>query len=84
LHLFHSGLRVGVLYSHNAALLSAFDNIAYFAAVANDTQDTLAAICEDREWVASFFAANRAALRTAFQSLAPTLRTAGIPFVEVS
>jgi hypothetical protein len=77
-------LRVGVLYSHNAALLSAYENINYFAAVAHDTQDTLAAICRDQQWVRSYFDANRAALRKSFEALAPILREAHIPFVQVT
>jgi len=69
-----SGLRVGVLFSHNVSLLGALDNVGYFSAASNHTQDTLALALVGGEvsgsyhsltWLEGYLARNRARLREA-------------------
>lgn len=79
-----SGLRCGVLLSHNARLLSALDNLGYFMTVSNDTQDVLADMLADTPWVDSFISANRSALSGAHATVASALSDLGIPFVPAT
>lgn len=74
-----SGLRTGMLYSQNAALLAALDNAAYFMTVSHDTQDALAALISDDAWLREFFAANRTNLRDAHELVRSSLTRSRIP-----
>jgi aspartate/methionine/tyrosine aminotransferase len=76
-----SGYRVGVLHSHNAALLKALGNINYFTGVSSDTQDRLAAVLTDTQWCKRYLAANCGALRAAYALVTGILADARIPFV---
>jgi aspartate/methionine/tyrosine aminotransferase len=64
-----SGYRVGVLYTHNEALLAALANVNYFTTVSNDTQDSLAGVMKDLPWCEAYLEHNRVALRAAFEGL---------------
>ena len=77
-----SGYRVGVLYTHNAALLTALSNVNYFTACSNDTQDMLAGVLADATWCDDYLAHCRGQLRAAFTGLRDVLVGAGIPFVH--
>lgn len=79
-----SGLRTGVLFTHNAALLAALSNVNYFATVSNDTQDALAALVADATFVDGFLAANAAALRGAYALTTAALRRARVPFAPAT
>ena len=90
-----SGLRVGILLSHNAALLSALDNVGYFSAASNPVQDALAlALAEGPQggsgsgghcqWVDEFLAQNCARLREARDVVCSALEGAGVPHVRPS
>lgn len=79
-----SGYRVGMLYTHNSAVLRACGNINYFCAVGNDTQDALAQMLHDEPWIDSFFETNRSKLKAAYDSLSSILDTAGIPYVAAN
>lgn len=74
-----SGLRTGLLLSHNKALLAALDNVGYFTTVSNDTQDTLASLISDSAWIDSFIASNHAALREAHAAVAASLARLRLP-----
>ena len=76
-----SGLRVGVLHTRNAALLSAFANVNYFTTCSNDTQDCLAALLRDEGWLDGYLRASRRTLRESYEALAGLLRDSDIPFV---
>jgi 1-aminocyclopropane-1-carboxylate synthase len=75
-----SGLRVGVMLSHNAQVMNAFGNIGYFFAVSNLTQDALTPIAQDVAWLKSFFHINTTSLATAYDSIVPLLEQSRIPF----
>jgi 1-aminocyclopropane-1-carboxylate synthase len=77
-----SGLRCGVLFSHSAPLLAALDNIGYFSAASNATQDALALALEDEAWVRGFLAANHARLREARDVVCSALARARVPHLR--
>ena len=88
-----SGLRVGILLSHNAALLRALDNVGYFSAASNPVQDALAlALAEGSpqpqppssagHWVDAFLAQNCARLREGRDAVCNALEGAGVPHVR--
>jgi len=77
-----SGLRCGVLFSHNDALLAALDNVGYFSAASNSMQDALGAALEDAAWVDSFLAENHRRLREARDLVCTALQCAGVPHVR--
>jgi 1-aminocyclopropane-1-carboxylate synthase len=79
-----SGLRVGVLLSHNAALAGALDNVGYFTAASNPTQDALAEVLRDEEWVEGFLEGNRRALAAAAAAACAALAGAGLPHLPPS
>lgn len=74
-----SGARCGLLYTHNEALLQAESNCNYFTTVANSVQDELARMCEDVEWVKSFFAATHADCRASSSLVTSTCAALSIP-----
>ena len=76
-----SGYRCGVLYTHNADLLTALGNVNYFTAVSNDTQDMLGAVLEDAGWTDGYLTHCRANLRDAYGGLRAILDASGIPYV---
>lgn len=79
-----SGLRTGVLFSHNQRLNDSLSNIGYFMTVANDTQDILASIVADDAWIDVFLNANHAALQRAHASVVDVLSTLRIPFARAT
>lgn len=74
-----SGLRVGVLYSQNQALVTAVgaSNTAY--QVSNVIQEILADTLADRAFLASFQARNSALIAQSYALLSAGLRRFGIP-----
>lgn len=76
-----SGLRVGILFSHNEALLKALDNVGYFSTVSNPTQDTLALALGDDAWLTTFLQRNHGRLREARDIIIDTLTPLGVKFV---
>ena len=77
-----SGLRVGCLYSGNRQLLATLDNVSYFAAVSNFTQDALASMLEDTGFVKRFLGRNRAELRLSYETLSSLLEKYEIGFTK--
>ena len=77
-----SGLRVGVLFSHNAALLSALGNVGCFSSASNFAQDALAVALADIAWVDGFIVENNRRLRDASDGVCRALQSAGAPFVR--
>lgn len=59
-----SGLRCGVLWSENAAVLRAVDALAYWAACSGDTQYLLGRLVGDREFVDGYIVQMQAGLRS--------------------
>jgi aspartate/methionine/tyrosine aminotransferase len=61
-----SGLRCGVLYSENAALLQAVDGLAYWAACSGDTQWLLGRLVSDHQFVDMYIERMQAQLRSIY------------------
>ena len=77
-----SGLRAGILFTHNVRLLEALSNIGYFMTVSNDTQDFLATIVNDENWIDDFFRINQAALKRTYHIVIDALKTLNIPYAN--
>lgn len=75
-----SGLRVGVLYSHNKALLTAVCGYNTANQVSNLVQEVLADTLADRDFLNSFRLENSARIRTSYQLLTAGLTRLGLPF----
>jgi aspartate/methionine/tyrosine aminotransferase len=74
-----SGYRTGVLYTHNATLLEALGNTSYLHSVSNDTQDTLARMCQDVAWVKGFFARAQRDCRESYAIVRDACEAMGVP-----
>ena len=75
-----SGLRVGVLWTRNARLLTSWANLGYFCAVSAHTQYALADILDDEPWMDGFMTERRNRLRSAYDAIAAALTAAGVKF----
>lgn len=74
-----SGLRVGVLYSQNQALLAAMPACNEPMMASNLTQYCLEQMLADETFVQSYLAANRQALHTSYEFLVSELCTVHVP-----
>ena len=73
-----SGYRVGALWTRNAGVLRAMDNVAYFCCVPGPMQLAIAEMLEDASWVDAYLARNAENLREQHASLASALAAEGI------
>jgi len=77
-----SGFRVGVLVSRFAKLNQALDNLSYFAAVSNHTQEVLTEVLSDAEFTEAYARENRRRLRGQLELLERGLADLGVPCVR--
>jgi aspartate/methionine/tyrosine aminotransferase len=77
-----SGLRLGVLYSHNAELLRALGATNMGFQVSNQVQETVAALVSDAPFVDTFFAENSRRLMRSYAALVAGLEPLGVKFVR--
>jgi aspartate/methionine/tyrosine aminotransferase len=68
-----SGLRCGVLWSENQAVLQAVDALAYWAACSGDTQYLLGQLISDREFVDAYVMQMQARLRDIYTDVCSAL-----------
>lgn len=76
------GARTGILLTHNDHILQALGNVGYFSSVCSMTQDILATLISNVEWVDKFVHANQKILRKGYENVVTELQRAAIPFVE--
>lgn len=76
-----NGFRVGVLYSHNCALLSSLHGISYFCAVSSLTQYALTKVLQDHVFVDEFLQTARKRIKTHYQVVVRFCRELGVPFI---
>lgn len=76
-----SGLRAGVLYTENDAVMKAVDGLAYWAAVSGDTQSLLRQLVADDVWIDSYLAENRRRLGNAYRRVTEVLDSYGIDYI---
>jgi aspartate/methionine/tyrosine aminotransferase len=79
-----SGLRVGLIYSHNTALLQAWGNSGAPSITSNYTQWLLTELLNDHDWVANFQAKNRQRLTQAYSTVIATLKQHGIAYAPAA
>jgi aspartate/methionine/tyrosine aminotransferase len=76
-----SGLRVGVLYSQNKALLSAFSSFQVAFQVSNIVQEMMSHILQDSLFIDAYFAQNRLKLKYSYDILRSNLEPLGIKII---
>jgi aspartate/methionine/tyrosine aminotransferase len=76
-----SGFRVGLLYSHNAALIKAYENLNLTHSVSNHTQWLLKHLLTDAEFMTTYLARNRALLTESYALVVGYLKRLCIPYV---
>ncbi|MFM7329484.1 MAG: aminotransferase class I/II-fold pyridoxal phosphate-dependent enzyme, partial [Bacteroidota bacterium] len=75
-----SGFRVGIMYSLNATLRKAFNNLNAPAMVSNYAQWTFEKVLADHDFVASYIKANQRALTENYVLAVTRLRSLKIPY----
>jgi aspartate/methionine/tyrosine aminotransferase len=75
-----SGLRCGVLVSHNVEVRAAVGELAYWSLVSGDTQHLLNTMLQDTVWVDRYLVTMRSRLATSYEQTTVALTVAGIPF----
>ncbi|MBT3497528.1 MAG: aminotransferase class I/II-fold pyridoxal phosphate-dependent enzyme [Gemmatimonadales bacterium] len=76
-----SGFRVGLLYSHNAALLEAYENLNLSHTVSNHTQWLLQHLLTDDDFMTSYVVENQRRLTEAYAVVVGALKRLDIPYV---
>lgn len=76
-----SGLRCGVLWSENQAVLQAVDALAYWAACSGDTQFLLGRLVADREFVDAYIVQMQARLRSIYGLVCSALDRHAIAYI---
>lgn len=76
-----SGLRSGVIYTHNETLHRAIDELAYWLGTSGDTQSLLSQVIADDAWVDGFLDESRRRLGTAYRGVTAVFDEHGIPYV---
>jgi aspartate/methionine/tyrosine aminotransferase len=77
-----SGLRSGVIYTHNETLHRVIDDLAYWLGTSGDTQSLLAQLIDDDEWVDAFLDESRRRLGVAYREVSGVFEAHGIPHVR--
>jgi aspartate/methionine/tyrosine aminotransferase len=76
-----SGFRTGLVYTHNAAFIRAYENLNLTHTVSNHTQWLLAHVLSDRDFMTGYVQRNQARLTEAYAIVVEAMRRAGIPYV---
>lgn len=76
-----SGFRVGVLYTQNKTVLSAFGNVNMFSGVSHPMQAIIAELLSDDEFIDHFLFKNRSLLRSSYEIVTKGLDEMEVPFV---
>lgn len=76
-----SGFRVGLLHSHNAALLEAYENLNLTHTVSNHTQWILELLLSDTEFMTGYMDGNQRRLTASYALVVDVLQRLGIPYV---
>ena len=76
-----SGLRCGVLTTHNETVRSAVSELAYWSVVSGDTQHLLDTMLRDDAWVDTYIATMQTRLVHSYGRTTDALTVAGIAFV---
>ena len=76
-----SGLRCGVLTSHNDGVLSSISELAYWSVVSGDTQHLLDTMLRDDAWTDRYITTMQARLADSYNRTTHALEAAGIPYV---
>jgi len=76
-----SGFRVGMLHSHNEALLQAYENVNLSHTASNLTQWLLRAVLTDSAFMTAYLRESQMRLTESYALVVEGLRTLGVPYV---
>jgi len=76
-----SGFRVGSLWSLNADVIAAYENLNLTHSISNHTQWLLSQLLVEDEFVRGYIVRNRARLTSSYALAARALRAMGVPYV---
>ncbi len=76
-----SGLRVGLVHTHNQAFLDAYRSLNLTHAVSNHTQWLLGRVISDTDFMTGYVARNRERLTESYATVVAGLRELGVPYV---
>ncbi len=76
-----SGLRVGMIHSHNSALMAAIGNLNLPHMVSNLTQWVIGELFKDANFIAEYIAENQRRITASYQLATSTLDAMHIPYV---
>ena len=76
-----SGLRVGLVHSHNEGFLAAYQSLNLTHAVSNLTQSLLGAVLSDTGFMSGYVERNRERLTSSYTTVVAALRRLKIPYV---
>ena len=76
-----SGFRVGFVYSHNAALLEAYENLNLTHSVSNHSQWVLQCLLSDSEFINGYVTRNQERLTESYTTVIGYLKRLDLPYV---
>jgi aspartate/methionine/tyrosine aminotransferase len=76
-----SGFRVGMLHSHNRALLQAYENLNLTHSASNLTQWVLLGVLTDSAFMGAYVKENQMRLTESYALVVEALRALGVPYV---
>jgi aspartate/methionine/tyrosine aminotransferase len=76
-----SGCRMGVLYTKNAAVMTALDRLSYFASTSRHTQWAVLHILEDLDWVEEYIVEHKKRLAASYKTATELFDQAGVPYL---
>jgi aspartate/methionine/tyrosine aminotransferase len=79
-----SGLRVGVLFTHNRQLITAMDNYSIFSSASGHTQAALAAVLSDEHIISNYLQQNSLRLAKSYDAVTAWLDSVNIPYTPAT
>jgi aspartate/methionine/tyrosine aminotransferase len=79
-----SGLRVGVLFTHNRQLITAMDNYSIFSSASGHTQAALAAVLSDESVISNYLTENSVRLAKSYDIVAEWLDRVQLPYTPAT
>lgn len=77
-----SGFRIGVLYTHNEQILSAYGNINMLSLVSHPMQAIIGELLSDDKYIDIFLDKSRVLLRQSLEIVTNTLDEMSIPYIQ--
>ena len=76
-----NGYRSGFLYSQSSQVLKAYNGIAHFSMMSNDTQYAVTQLLSDQAWLEDFLERNKHEVYASYTAMTQILEDASIPYL---